>query len=138
VADVVVVGGGGAGFAAAATAAALGVSVIVLEKMPQIGGITRVSGGNYGAFGTEIQLAAAVKDPKWFGGDNADLYYKEKLALGGYLAVPEVVRVFADEANAGYEWLRSIGYVHSRITKYGGLGPLHRPKTDKEAFWGLK
>ena len=137
-ADVIVVGSGGAGFAAAATAAELGVSVIVLEKMPQIGGNTRISGGNYGCYGTAIQKAAAEKDPASFAGDSADLYYKEKRMLGGYLNDPEVVRVFADEAPAGYEWLRSIGYTHKKISKYGGLGPLHRPQTDKEAYWAYK
>ncbi len=137
-ADVVVVGGGGAGFAAAATAAELGASVIVLEKMPQIGGNTRVSGGNYGCYNTEIQKAAGVKDPEHFANDSADLFYKEKLLLGGYLADPEVVRTFADEAPAGYEWLRSLGYTHSTITTYAGLGPLHRPTNDKEAFWAHK
>jgi len=137
-ADVLVVGSGGAGFAAAATAAELGVSVIVLEKMPQIGGNTRVSGGNYGCYGTAIQKAAAEKDPASFAGDSADLYYKEKRMLGGYLNDPEVVRVFADEAPAGYEWLRSLGYTHKKISKYGGLGPVHRPPTNKEAYWGHK
>ena len=42
--DVVVVGAGGAGFAAALTAKALGVSVILLEKMPQVGGNSLISG----------------------------------------------------------------------------------------------
>ena len=79
-----------------------------------------------------------MKDPAGFGGDSADLYYKEKRLLGGYLNDPEVVRVFSDEAPAGYEWLRSIGYTHKKMSTYGGLGPLHRPTTDKEAYWGYK
>lgn len=43
--DLIVVGSGGGGLCAALTAAAAGASVVVLEKTPQIGGSTAMSGG---------------------------------------------------------------------------------------------
>ena len=43
--DVVVVGSGGAGLVAACAAADLGLSVVVLEASPQLGGTTALSGG---------------------------------------------------------------------------------------------
>ncbi len=46
-ANVVVVGYGGAGAAAAITAHDSGASVIILEKMPEGGGNTRLSVGNF-------------------------------------------------------------------------------------------
>lgn len=45
--DVIVVGAGGAGLSAAVSAAEAGAKVLLLEKMPHIGGNTRISGGFY-------------------------------------------------------------------------------------------
>jgi fumarate reductase flavoprotein subunit len=103
--DVVIVGSGAAGLAAAVEAGDHKAKVIVLEKMANIGGCSRVSGGNYGSPNTSVQQKAAAKDPKRFGGDSPDLYYKEKLLLGGYLNDPALVRVFADQALEGYNAL---------------------------------
>lgn len=47
--DVVVIGAGGAGMAAAAAAAQQGATVIVLEKMAEMGGNTLVAGGSFQA-----------------------------------------------------------------------------------------
>lgn len=49
-ADVVIVGAGGAGLAAAVSAKQAGASVIIVEKMPSVGGSTIISGGQYNAF----------------------------------------------------------------------------------------
>lgn len=54
-ADVVVVGAGGAGMTAAATAAQNGATVIILEKMPSIGGNTIVAGSGFNAADPERQ-----------------------------------------------------------------------------------
>ncbi|MDL2218075.1 flavocytochrome c [Christensenellaceae bacterium OttesenSCG-928-M15] len=48
-ADVIIIGAGGAGMSAATTAALEGASVIVVEKMPMIGGNTILAGGAYNA-----------------------------------------------------------------------------------------
>lgn len=60
--DVVVVGAGGAGFAAALTAKALGVSVILLEKMPQVGGNSLISGAEMNVAQSWIQKELGIKD----------------------------------------------------------------------------
>ena len=49
--DVIVVGAGGAGLSAAVSAAEAGAKVLLLEKMPHIGGNTRISGGFYACVG---------------------------------------------------------------------------------------
>lgn len=46
-ADVVIIGAGGAGLAAAVTAHQAGSSVLILEKMPKVGGNTIISGAAY-------------------------------------------------------------------------------------------
>jgi succinate dehydrogenase/fumarate reductase flavoprotein subunit len=122
--DVVVVGSGGAGFAAALEAVDNGADVIMLEKLPIIGGCSSVSGGNYGSYGTDVQAKAAEKDPEHFANDSADLYYREKLLLGGYWNDPELVRVWADEALAGYEWLKGLGVTWATVRMYDGLHQL--------------
>lgn len=64
-ADVVVVGGGGAGMAAAIAAAQNGASVIVVEKLAEVGGDTLVCGAIYNAPNPELQskvtMGEAVK-----------------------------------------------------------------------------
>ncbi|MDU0894939.1 MAG: FAD-binding protein, partial [Anaerococcus sp.] len=60
--DVVVVGGGGAGFAAAVTAKENGADVILLEKMPQVGGNTLISGGEMAAPANELQEKEGIED----------------------------------------------------------------------------
>ncbi|NRZ96573.1 FAD-dependent oxidoreductase [Clostridium tetanomorphum] len=60
-ADIIVVGAGGAGMAAAVSAGEEGAKVIVIEKMPMIGGNTIRSGGAYNAADTERQKAQGIK-----------------------------------------------------------------------------
>ena len=50
-ADVLVVGGGGAGLTAAIEAADAGANVMLIEKMPRVGGNTLISGAEYAAPG---------------------------------------------------------------------------------------
>lgn len=54
-ADVVVIGAGGAGLSAAVTAGQAGSSVIVIEKMPKVGGNTIISGAAYNTSDPERQ-----------------------------------------------------------------------------------
>ena len=78
-ADVIVIGAGGAGMNAALTAAAAGKSVIILEKLPSIGGNTQVSGGGMAAPCNWLQQEEGIEDsPELFeqdiitGGDDTD------------------------------------------------------------------
>jgi predicted NAD/FAD-binding protein len=57
-ADVVIVGSGAAGLSAAVEAAGSKAKVIVLEKLPGIGGVSRMSFGNYGTLNSPEQRRA--------------------------------------------------------------------------------
>ncbi|RME80267.1 MAG: FAD-dependent oxidoreductase [Caldilineae bacterium] len=60
--DVIVVGGGGSGLAAAASAAEHGASVLLLEKLPVLGGTTGIAVGSFTANCTSLQREAGVED----------------------------------------------------------------------------
>ena len=136
-ADVVVVGSGAAGLCAAIEGADSKAKVIVLEKMPNLGGCSKVSGGNYGSYNTPVQKKAAEKDAQHFGNDSADLFYEEKLLLGGYLNDPAIVRVFADQALDGYNWLTNLGFIHDTIRFYSSLGPNPMPENPKAMYLNM-
>ncbi len=60
-ADVVVIGGGGAGLAAAVSALQNDATVVVLEKMPSVGGSTIMAGGQYNAVDDARQRAYEMR-----------------------------------------------------------------------------
>lgn len=94
--DVVVVGGGGAGFAAAVTAKESGAEVVLLEKMPQVGGNTLISGGEYAAPENDLQKEEGIEDSK-------ELFANDVKEAGGD---PELIDVLADHATEDAYWLR--------------------------------
>lgn len=53
---------GGAGFAAAISAKEKGANVVLLEKLPVVGGNTLISGGEYAAPANEIQAEEGIED----------------------------------------------------------------------------
>ena len=112
--DVVVVGSGAGGQAAAIAAAENKASVVILEKMSFFGGNSILSGGNYGAYGTDLQKKKGISDPH-FRDDSADLYYREKRALGGYRSNPLLVRTFTDNSLMGYNWLKGLGMEYQTV-----------------------
>ena len=117
--DVIVVGGGGAGLASAIAAAEADgeASIVLLEKMANIGGNSGLSGGNYGAPNTDVQQKQGETDEA-FKGDSPDLYYNEKRKLGAYRSDPKITRIFADNALDGYEWLKGMGVTWSTVGTY--------------------
>lgn len=60
-ADVVIIGGGGAGLAAAVSALENNATVIVLEKMPTLGGSTIMAGGQYNAVDKKRQESHTMR-----------------------------------------------------------------------------
>ena len=60
--DIAVIGAGGAGLSAAVEAAQLGASVVVVEKMPAVGGNTLRASGGFNAAGTALQRIRGIED----------------------------------------------------------------------------
>ena len=61
-ADVIIIGAGGAGLAAAVSAHQNGASVIVIEKMPQVGGNTIISGSAFNSADPDRQASVEMTD----------------------------------------------------------------------------
>ena len=121
-ADVVIIGGGGAGLAAAVEAADAGASVIVVEKMPLVGGNTNYATGGMNAAGTEFQAALGIEDSE-------ELYYEDTMAGGRQGNNPALVRVLAAQAGRSVAWLTDLGADLSDVGRLGGhsVNRTHRP-----------
>ncbi|HXQ51588.1 MAG TPA: FAD-dependent oxidoreductase [Stellaceae bacterium] len=111
-ADVVVIGSGATGFPASIVAREAGASVILVEAQPHVGGHAVTSGGN-------VPLGGGTSDQKKYGiHDTPDLFFRDLTdwSVVGANGFPdyryndrEVVRAFADNAVATFEWLREHG-----------------------------
>lgn len=116
--DVVVIGSGGAGLAAAVTAADKGASVIVLEKMPTIGGNTMICGGYMNAADPGRQGKQGITD-------SSENHFKQTIAAGDFRADPEKVKILTANALDAVSWLESLGmkFDDKVIQVYGALYP---------------
>lgn len=97
-ADVVVIGGGLAGFAAALSAAEAGADVVLLEKQPDFGGSTVLSGGFLAFAGTDMQEAAGVADSE-------ALLMSDLMNAGGGANDERLVRAYVGGQAELYRWL---------------------------------
>lgn len=121
--DVVVVGSGGAGLAAAIQAHDEGASVLIVEKMPTIGGNTIKASAGMNAAETRFQRVKGIQDSK-------ELFYAETLKGGGNKNNPELLRRFVENAPEAIEWLARRGIMLNDITTTGGMSidRTHRPR----------
>ena len=113
-ADIVVIGSGATGLPAAIVAREAGASVIVVEAEKDIGGHAMVSGGNVPlGGGTSVQRKYGIAD-------TPDLLFRDLTdwSVVGSNGFPdyryndrEIVRAFADNSVATFEWLLAHGVV---------------------------
>jgi fumarate reductase flavoprotein subunit len=121
--DVVVVGSGGAGLAAAIQAHDEGASVLIVEKMPSIGGNTVKASAGMNAAETRFQRVKGIHDSK-------ELFYAETLKGGYNKNNPELLHRFVENAPQAIEWLADRGIMLNDITTTGGMSidRTHRPR----------
>ena len=124
-ADIVIIGAGGAGLAAAVSANQNGASVIVLEKMPQVGGNTIISGAAYNCADPEFQAKFGITD-------SVEKHYEQTFNGGDKLGDPVLVHILVENALPTLKWLEGMGMVFKDhiFTVLGGLWPrAHKPVT---------
>jgi len=100
--DVFVIGGGGAGLVASITAAENGANVILVDKMPVIGGNTIISATGLTASDTKLHEAAGTPFTK-------EDHFKKTMDTSKNLADEKLVKLLVDSSNEAYEWLLTLG-----------------------------
>jgi fumarate reductase flavoprotein subunit len=121
--DVVVIGSGGAGLSAAIQAHDDGARVLVVEKMPTIGGNTIKASAGMNAAETRFQRVKGIEDSK-------ALFYAETLKGGKNKNNPQLLQRFVENAPEAIEWLATRGIMLNDITTTGGMSidRTHRPR----------
>ncbi|AIR61032.1 NADH:flavin oxidoreductase [Cedecea neteri] len=129
--DVAVIGSGGAGLAAAIRASDAGARVVIIEKMPTIGGNTIKASVGMNAAETRFQAMKGIKDSK-------ELFYDETLKGGKFRNNTELLKEFVERAPGAIDWLASLDIVLNDITITGGMSidRTHRP-ADRSAVGGF-
>lgn len=100
--DVLVIGGGGAGLVASITAAENGANVILVEKMPAVGGNTIISATGITASDTQLHKDAGTPF-------TVEDHIKKTMDTSKGLADEKLVRTLVENSNAAYEWLLTLG-----------------------------
>ena len=112
--DVVIVGSGFGGLAAAIQSRELGMSVLLIEKMPTFGGNSCLNGSGLAVAGLDEQTKLGIKD-------SAELYKQDLITAGRGLTVPELAHAIAYGSKEAYEWVVSHGVKFiDGVYLYGG------------------
>jgi len=116
--DVVVVGSGFAGWAAAAQAAIGGAKAVVLEKMPTYGGNSIINGGVYASWDDKFHYRQKLG----LGDDSPELHMQDTLKGGDYFSIPALVKVLAEGATDGLNWMIEEGgaVIRPTVVRAGG------------------
>lgn len=122
-ADIVVIGAGGAGMTAAIQAAQDGATnVVIVEKMPLVGGNTTRATGGLNASETKFQKEKGIEDSN-------KLFVEDTLKGGKNVNDVELVNTMVENSADAVEWVNSIGGDLSDVGMAGGASVkrIHRP-----------
>lgn len=124
--DVVVIGAGGAGLTAAIAAKEKGVNVILIEKMPMIGGNTNYATGGINAANSSIQLSKGIND-------SIDIFIEDTLKGGKNTNNKDLVTLMANSSGKMIDWLVERGADLQDVGRMGGqsVNRTHRPQGGK-------
>lgn len=101
-ADIIAVGAGGAGLSCAIEATDLGMSVIVLESQPSVGGSSTLCNGGISMPGTPLQKEQGIED-------SVELFAEDLIKNTGPYNNPDWLKLHAEKASGLWEWLTGMG-----------------------------
>ncbi|MDO4937104.1 MAG: flavocytochrome c, partial [Sutterellaceae bacterium] len=96
--DVVVIGAGGAGFSAAIEAKNSGANVVLIEKMPTVGGNSLISGAEMNVAKNWVQPKLGIND------DSPELHAKDTFVGGDKKGDMKVINVMTHQALDAAKW----------------------------------
>ncbi|WP_125762117.1 flavocytochrome c [Companilactobacillus hulinensis] len=122
--DLIIIGSGGAGLTSAIQAHELGLSPVILEKMPSIGGNTTRASSGMNASETSVQLDHKIVD-------SMDAFYHDTFVGGGKKNNPELLKYFTTHGALAIDWLAQHGIELTDLTTAGGMSVerTHRPSS---------
>lgn len=122
--DVVIIGAGGAGLTAGAMAAEKGANVIIVEKMPIVGGNSLKATGGMNAAGTDFQAALDITD------SGVQEFIEDTMNGGHQLNNIDLVTTMSENSSEAVNWLASIGAELPKVAATGGTVHkyLHEPE----------
>ena len=122
--DLIIIGSGGAGLTSAIQAHELGLSPVILEKMPSIGGNTTRASSGMNASETSVQLDNKIVD-------SMDAFYHDTFVGGGKKNNPELLKYFTTHGALAIDWLAQHGIELTDLTTAGGMSVerTHRPSS---------
>lgn len=101
-ADVVIIGAGASGMSAAIEAKDAGLKVVLLEKMPYVGGNTARATAGINAVNTEFQDIKGIED-------DIGVFISDTLESGHGDNNPIMIEIMADESASAIDWLSDLG-----------------------------
>ena len=121
--DVVVVGAGGAGLTASVLATQQGQQVILLEKMPFVGGNSLRAEGGMNAANTKVEAELGLTD------STVENFIADTMAGGHQLNNIDLVTTMAENSAEAVDWLFSIDAPLTKVAATGGTSHkyLHKP-----------
>ena len=121
--DVVVVGAGGAGLTASVLATQQGQQVILLEKMPFVGGNSLRAEGGMNAADTKVEAELGLTD------STVENFVADTMAGGHQLNNIDLVTTMAENSAEAVDWLFSIDAPLTKVAATGGTSHkyLHKP-----------
>ena len=130
--EVAVVGSGFAGLAAAIEAAQAGAEVRVFEKMPRVGGNSRINGGGMSIVGSDLQDQKGVED-------SVDLFMEDLLEAGRGLNHPDLIEFVGENTKPTYDWTKNELSVEwsDRLMRFGGHSVPRSVATADGSGWGI-
>ena len=122
--DVLIVGAGGAGLTAAVRANQDGAKVLVIEKMPLVGGNSLKASGGMNCAGTKFQEAEGITD------SGVVEFVEDTMNGGHHMNDLALVSTMAENSAEAVAWLETIGAPLPKVAATGGTVHkyLHSPE----------